>query len=174
MRFRILDPDCALLPAEGEQDITLTQDAFSSLALPATKVFITENEINFLAFPNVSDGMVIFGGGYGFDNLAAASWLHQKKLYYWGDIDTHGFCILNQLRGFFPHAISFLMDRQTLLGHRPLWGVEDRPERGSLGRLDPAESSLYDELRLNTLGDRVRLEQERIGFDFLREVLKNL
>ena len=174
VRFRILDPNIALLPAEADQDITLTQDAFSSLALPVTKVFITENEINFLAFPNVDEGMVIFGGGYGFDNLADASWLQHKELYYWGDIDTHGFCILNQLRGFFPRVTSFLMDMQTLLNHRSLWGVEDRPERGTLGRLDPAESSLYDELRLNTLGDRVRLEQERIGFDFLREVLKNL
>ncbi len=174
VRFRILDPNIALLPAEADQDITLTQDAFSSLALPVTKVFITENEINFLAFPNVDEGMVIFGGGYGFDNLADASWLQHKELYYWGDIDTHGFCILNQLRGFFPRVTSFLMDRQTLLDHRSLWGVEDRPERGTLGRLDPAESSLYDELRRNTLGDRVRLEQERIGFDFLREVLKNL
>ncbi|MEA4880080.1 MAG: DUF3322 domain-containing protein [Synergistaceae bacterium] len=174
VRFCILDPNIALLPAEADQDITLTQDAFSSLALPVTKVFITENEINFLAFPNVDEGMVIFGGGYGFDNLAYASWLQHKELYYWGDIDTHGFCILNQLRGFFPRVTSFLMDRQTLLDHRSLWGVEDRPERGTLGRLDPAESSLYDELRLNTLGDRVRLEQERIGFDFLREVLRNL
>lgn len=174
VRFRILDPNISLLPAKTDQDITLTQAAFSALTLPLSKVFITENEINFLAFPNVSDGMVIFGGGYGFDNLAAASWLHQKKLYYWGDIDTHGFCILNQLRGFFPRVTSFLMDMQTLLNHRSLWGVEDRPERGTLGRLDPAESSLYDELRRNTLGDRVRLEQERVGFDFLREALQNL
>ncbi len=174
MRFRVLDQAIRLLPTNADQDITLTQACFASLDLPASKVFITENEINFLAFPEVLDAMVIFGAGYGFDNLASATWLKQKRIYYWGDIDTHGFAILNQLRGFFPDAISFLMDRRTLLDHRPLWGVEAQPEAAHLVRLNAEESALYEQLRHNHWGDRVRLEQERIGFDFLRDVLRRL
>jgi hypothetical protein len=118
--------------------------------------------------------MVIFGAGYGFDNLAAAPRLKQKEIYYWGDIDTHGFAILNQLRGFFPHTVSFLMDRQTLLAHRLLWGVEAQPETGNHAYLNAEESALFDQLRQNHWGDRVRLEQERIGFDFLLDVLRRL
>jgi len=159
---------------EADQDVTLTQSAFASLVLPVSKVFITENEINFLAFPDISDAMVIFGAGYGFDNLAAAPWLHEKEIYYWGDIDTHGFAILNQLRGFLPHAVSFLMDQQTLLAHRALWGVETQPETGTLARLNSEESALYNQLRRNHWGERIRLEQERIGFDFLCNVLRRL
>jgi hypothetical protein len=174
VRFRVLDPDIRLLPTGADQDITLTRAAFSSLALPVAKVFITENEINFLAFPDVSEALVIFGAGYGFGNLAAAPWLQRKAIYYWGDIDTHGFAILNQLRGFFPHAVSFLMDRRTLLDHRPLWGEESKPETGNLARLNAAEGALYDRLRRNHWGDRIRLEQERIGFDFLLDVLQRL
>ncbi len=174
VRFRILDSNVRLLPAEADQDITLTQAAFASLVLPVSKVFITENEINFLAFPNVSGAMVIFGAGYGFDNLAAASWLHGKQIYYWGDIDTHGFAILNQLRGFLPHAVSFLMDEQTLLAHKALWGIEKQPETGTLSRLNSEEGALYDRLRHNHWGEGVRLEQERIGFDFLRDILRGL
>ena len=174
VRFRILDSNLRLLPVEADQDITLTQAAFASLDSPVSKVFITENEINFLAFPDVSDAMVIFGAGYGFDNLAAAPWLHEIQIYYWGDIDTHGFAILNQLRGFLPHVVSFLMDQQTLLAHRALWGVETQPETGTLTRLSSKESALYDQLRQNHWGERVRLEQERIGFDFLREVLREV
>lgn len=174
VRFRMLDSNVRLLPVAADQDITLTQAAFASLDLPVSKVFITENEINFLAFPDVSDAMVVFGAGYGFDNLAAAPWLKQKKIYYWGDIDTHGFAILNQLRGFLPHVVSFLMDQQTLLAHRALWGVEMQPETGTLTRLNSEESALYDQLRQNHWGERVRLEQERIGFDFLREGLRGL
>lgn len=174
VRFRLLDSNVRLLPVEADQDITLKQAAFASLVLPVSKVFITENEINFLAFPDVPDGMVIFGAGYGFDNLAAAPWLHEKEIYYWGDIDTHGFAILNQLRGLLPHVVSFLMDQQTLLAHRALWGVETQPETGTLTRLSPEESALYDQLRQNHWGERVRLEQERIGFDFLRDVLRGL
>nr|WP_321466155.1 Wadjet anti-phage system protein JetD domain-containing protein [uncultured Desulfobulbus sp.] len=174
VRFRMLDPHIRLLPAEIDQDITLTQAAFAALALPVSKVFITENEINFLAFPDVPEAMVIFGAGYGFDNLAAAPWLHEKAIYYWGDIDTHGFAILDQLRGVLPHVVSLLMDPQTLLAHRALWGVETQPETGTLMRLNPEEYALYDQLRQNHWGERVRLEQERIGFDFLRDVLQRL
>ncbi|RJP78591.1 MAG: hypothetical protein C4522_12505 [Desulfobacteraceae bacterium] len=174
VRFRVLDPNIRLLGVESDQDITLTQASFSSLELPVSKVFITENEINFLAFPDVPDAMVIFGAGYGFDNLAAVPWLKLKEIHYWGDIDTHGFAILNQLRGFFPHTTSFLMDRQTLLDHQPLWGVEAQPETGNLSRLNTEESILYDQLRRNHWGDRIRLEQERIGFDFLLDFLRRL
>jgi hypothetical protein len=174
VRFRVLDSNIRLLTGEVEQDITLTQAAFAALALPISKVFITENEINFLAFPEVSGAMVVFGAGYGFANLAATPWLHQKDMYYWGDIDTHGFAILNQLRGFLPHVVSLLMDQQTLLAHKALWGVEMQPETGTLTRLNFEESALYDQLRQNHWGERVRLEQERIGFDFLRRALRGV
>jgi len=174
VRFRVLDPNVRLLPVAAEQDITLTQTTFAALDPPVARVFITENEVNFLAFPEVPDALVIFGAGYGFANLAAAPWLHQKNIYYWGDIDTHGFAILNQLRGLFPHAASFLMDQQTLLAHRLLWGVEAQPETGTLARLNTEESILYDQLRQNHWGEQVRLEQERIRFDLLLDVLHEL
>ena len=151
-----------------------TQAAFASLVAPASKVFITENEINFLAFPDAPDAMVVFGAGYGFDNLTDVRWLQEKRIYYWGDIDTHGFAILNQLRRFFPSVVSFLMDQQTLISHRTLWGVETQPETRNLTRLSSEEAQLYDQLRHNHWGEHVRLEQERIGFDFVREVLRGL
>ena len=172
VRFRMLDPTVRLLPMASDQDITLTQAAFSSLAPPVTTVFITENEINFLAFPNVRDSMVIFGAGYGFANLVAAHWLQEKNILYWGDIDTHGFAILNQLRGFFPHTVSFLMDRETLLAHRQFWGSEPQPQTGDLLRLTTEEQALYDQLRQHTWGVSVRLEQEKIGFRFLAAALQ--
>ena len=174
VRFRMLDPELALLPGENEQDVTLNQAAFAHLDLPVETVFITENEINFLVFPQLPHAMVIFGAGYGFENLAAAGWLQGKKIHYWGDIDTHGFAILNQLRKFFPQAVSLLMNKQTLLAHRTLWGVEPQSETGDLSRLTDEEHTLYDELRSNSLGESVRLEQERIGFDYLVAALEKL
>ena len=171
VRFRILDLNLALLPTETDQDITVTQTTFARLEIPVDKVFITENEINFLAFPQVPQGMVIFGAGYGFENFGAVEWLRDRKIHYWGDIDTHGFAILNQLRGFFPHAASLLMDRETLMEHRTLWGFEPSPETGILTRLTDEESALYDQLRQNDLGFQIRLEQEKIGFEWLVEAL---
>jgi hypothetical protein len=59
--------------------------------LSAPRIFITENEINGLAFPDLPDGIVVFGLGYALDRLAAASWMADRAIHYWGDIDTHGF-----------------------------------------------------------------------------------
>ena len=117
IRFRMLDSTLALLPGNADQDIAVNQDAFNQLDLKVGRVFIAENEINFLAFPKLPVSMVIFGAGYGFEMLAQAKWLNQCAIHYWGDIDTHGFAILDQLRAYFPHAESFLMDRKTLKAH---------------------------------------------------------
>lgn len=167
VRFRLLDSSIQLLGSEGEQDIMVTQDIFASLDLPITKIFITENEINFLSFPAYPNAMVLFGAGYGFEQLAVATWLGARTIYYWGDIDTHGFAILNQLRHTFPNVRSMLMDEKTLLAHRSLWGIELKPTIGRLDYLTQDESILYEKLCENNLEYHVRLEQEQIGYDFL-------
>ena len=102
VRFRILDPAHVLFPGDrdpsgGGQDVTLDAATFAALDTGVSRVFVTENEINFLAFPSVEDGMVVFGAGYGFESLRRARWLSRCRLFYWGDIDTHGFAILDEL-----------------------------------------------------------------------------
>jgi hypothetical protein len=174
IRVRILDPGQSIFPSGDDQDITVTQKTFSTLDLPAKVVFITENETNFLAFPQIANGLVIFGSGYGFDVLTDACWLNERQIYYWGDIDTHGFAILNQLRNLFPHTHSLLMDRETFLSHRMYWGTEPKPENRDLLRLTDLESQLYDDLRFNSLGENLRLEQERIRFSRVENALQNL
>jgi hypothetical protein len=170
IRLRWLDPALPSLPGcQGLPDLTLDAASFAALALPVERVFVTENETNFLAFPPVPRALVVFGAGYGWDALARAAWLHRCQLRYWGDIDTHGFAILDQLRGHFPHAASFLMDRQTLLAHRAHWGEEPEPARHDLPRLTTQEAEVYDDLRFDRLRPRLRLEQERVGFGWVGE-----
>jgi hypothetical protein len=55
------------------------------------------------------------------ERLAGVDWLREKELYYWGDIDTHGFHILDLMRSRFAHAKSLMRDRETLLEHRSAW-----------------------------------------------------
>jgi hypothetical protein len=165
VRLRFLDPRHPAWVPATDADYTLSAPAFVQLDPPVRRVFITENEINFLAFPPLADSLVIFGAGYGFDALAQAAWLHQRTLHYWGDIDTHGFAILDQLRGHFPHALSFLMDRDTLLAHQTQWVAEPQPTQRDLPLLGADERRLYDDLRWRRLRDEpLRLEQERIGY----------
>ncbi|MEQ1668812.1 MAG: DUF2220 domain-containing protein, partial [Sulfuriferula sp.] len=167
IRLRVLDPDYALLPNRLAQDITLDAASFSQLNPQVTRVFITENEINFLAFPQVKGGMVIFGAGYGFDMLRGADWLNRCQIFYWGDIDTHGFAILNQLRAQFGHVQSLLMDRATLLAFASLWGEEASQTLPDLPGLNAAESALYNDLRDNRIRKNLRLEQERIAYGWV-------
>ncbi|MCX8521964.1 MAG: DUF3322 domain-containing protein [Rhodoferax sp.] len=172
IRFRLLDPAIRLVPGVPCPDMALDAESFRRLEPAVRRVFITENETNFLAFPQVADALVIFGAGYGWDALARCQWLQQCALYYWGDMDTHGFGILNQLRGHFAQVASFLMDRATLDAHAAVWGVEDKkPLRVDLPRLTAAESALYDDLRNNRIRPALRLEQEHIGFHCLAEGL---
>jgi hypothetical protein len=181
VRFRLLDKNFNL---HGFSDLTVPAPEFARLGfldkdlsvkdLPVKQVFITENDVNGLAFPDVANSLVIFGLGYGLERLAAVEWLRGKTLYYWGDIDTHGFVMLNRLRSAWPHVQSFLMDRETLMAHRVLWVKEDAPSNEALNRLTPSEQAVYDDLRYNQLGEQVRLEQERISFGWLKKTLQTL
>jgi flagellar motility protein MotE (MotC chaperone) len=174
IRFRLLDPRHALIATGTDQDFAVTRNIFDRLDPDASQVFITENEINFLAFPPITDSLVIFGAGYGFDMLADAAWLHNRTIFYWGDIDTHGFAILDQLRALFPHVRSFLMDRETLSAHHQQWIAEPQPTLRDLPRLNDDERALFDDLRDNRLGTQVRLEQEKIAFGWIEETLIQL
>ena len=174
IRLRALDPSHAPLPACGNADITLDAESVARLVPTVSRVFITENEINYLAFPQVRDSLLIFGAGYGFEVLAQAAWLTHCQVFYWGDIDTHGFSILDQLRTYVPHARSLLMDRATLLAFQAQWGVEDKQTIRNLPRLDEEERALYDDLKDNRINPNLRLEQERIGFGWLETALAEL
>lgn len=173
VRFRILDLKFAYLGVGT--DISMPASQFNSLKIPCSKIFFTENKVNLLCFPDVMDSIVVFGGGYGVSSIKDAAWLQERELIYWGDIDTHGFSILSQLRGYFPHVHSLLMDIDTLTAFKALWVEEDESKRcvHELSNLTDDEWQLYSDLRDNVLGDRVRLEQERIAYGFLQGKLYN-
>jgi hypothetical protein len=174
IRFRVLDPRIALLPGPRLPDVTLDAESFARLAAPIRHVFVTENETNFLALPPAPDAIVVFGAGYGWDALAGAAWLAGCRIHYWGDIDTHGFAILDRLRAHLAHVQSFLMDRATLMAHAPLWGEEPDQVTRELPRLTAAERALYDELRDNRIRRGLRLEQERVGFAWVTAALAQM
>ena len=164
IRFRILDPSLCL--QSGLDDLSIPVSQFCHHSIACERVIITENKINGLTFPPCPNTIILFGLGYGIRQLRAAAWLKKKSIWYWGDIDTHGFAILSALRGLFPHTRSFLMDQATLLGNKSLWGKEAEHQHcnNDLSHLSPAEAELYDKLRNNSYGSNVRLEQERISF----------
>jgi len=168
IRFRPLDERITVVPGTVMADVTLDAESFACMQIPVRRVFVTENETNFLAMPATADSLAIFGAGYGWDALAQARWLSGCELHYWGDIDTHGFAILDALRARFPHARSLLMDRETLFAHDMHWTDEPDPVHHDLPRLNDAERALYDDLRHDRIAPRLRLEQERVGYEWVR------
>ncbi|MBL0711937.1 MAG: hypothetical protein JJV99_13140 [Colwellia sp.] len=184
VRFRLLDPQ---LTHEflGMNDISLPIEQFQRLDLLIgssfidssfiNKVFITENKVNGLAFPKVNNAIVIFGLGYGIQTLKQVNWLNHCQLHYWGDIDTHGFAILSQLRSYFPKVKSLLMDEATLLACKNVWGQEPAHKSHKaelLANLNNMEQTLYNNLKQNTWQPYLRLEQEQIPFALLEQALK--
>lgn len=165
IRFRLLDSEAPVT----DMSVPLSQFVDPGVS----RVFITENKINGLAFPPVKDAIVIFGLGYGVRSLFSVSWLEKKQISYWGDIDTHGFSMLSQLRGRFRQTRSLLMDQATLETHQSLCVEEPESKRflADLANLKDSEQALFDALRKNKPGQNLRLEQELIAFSCLRDAL---
>jgi len=183
IRFRILDPQLSVLP-NVQGDISLTAADFNALQHQADffqrldHIFITENEINFLTFPAYKNALVIFGAGYGFSAFEHVTWLSKMNIFYWGDIDTDGFAILNQLRHKLPQVHSLLMDEDALLAHQAFWGSDDKAGNKTkpqeLLHLTTDEQNLYQALLSHRYQQSLRLEQERVQFSYLNKVLQGL
>lgn len=69
---------------------------------------------------------------------------------------------------------SLLINRETLLVHRSFWGREEAPYRAGLSRLHQDEQALFDDLITDRLGEKVRLEQERVSYVFLEKTLRTI
>jgi hypothetical protein len=158
------------LPAALSEATFRVQELAAVPAVVGTAVVI-ENETTYLTVPIPQHGVVMWGKGFDVSRVGALPWLREADVHYWGDLDTHGFAILSQLRGRLPQTTSFLMDRETLLAHRERWGREPTPTAARLDRLTDSEASLYADLVSDRMGDAVRLEQERIDWAWAEERL---
>lgn len=170
VRFRLLDPALAFLG--GATDLVLRVDDFARLPLDVDTVFVVENEITFLSLPQLPRTVAVSGAGFG-SHTRVPEWVIRAQLLYWGDIDSHGFAVLDQLRAAHPQVESLLMDRETLLAHSELWVQDPKPTRAALPRLTVEESELYTSLTSGVLGRpewaAVRLEQEYVRWDWVTE-----
>jgi len=163
VRFRILDEVICQQQFGGIDDISIPISKFQNIALPIHTVYIVENKMNMLTFPAQSNGIVVFGKGFGVDIMKNVEWLKTKKIYYWGDLDAHGFQILSEIRTHFEQVESFLMDRHTFdLFYEGDKGTETNVEKDLC--LTSEESEMFKYLKENNL----RLEQEKIPHEYVR------
>jgi hypothetical protein len=172
IRMRLLDPEIRSRFG-GLGDISAPWEEVANLDIKPSHVFIIENLQTGLSFEDLSGSVAIMALGYGVDVLGRIPWLHHTQCIYWGDIDTHGFAILNRARTHLPSLESTLMDKQTLFAHRDLWVQEKEQSASSeLPLLTNEEQEIFLSLKNNVWGQQIRLEQERICWDVAWEVIK--
>lgn len=164
IRLRILDNNLRQRVG-GLDDISAPMEQLAELDLPVANVFVVENLQTGLAFDVLPGSVVIMQLGYGVDVLGRLPWVTNAHCIYWGDLDTHGFAILNRARGYLPELKSVLMDEETLRSHQDLW-VEEKDQHGAetLSLLTDPEQAVYRAIKCNAWGQNVRLEQERIAW----------
>lgn len=162
IRVRALDG--ALRLAGQQPDFGLPLSAFDTYlqtikANNGPTVFICENLLNFLTLPPQPNALVIWsGGGFNIDCLVNVPTLQQLPIRYWGDLDAHGFQILNQCRGYFPNTQSLLMDQPTFDHHAHLITPGEPTPATDLPHLTDEERPLFFLLKQNNW----RIEQERL------------
>lgn len=161
----------ALETAAPLSEIAVRATELGSLRLAARSALVIENEITYLSAPVPVDGVVLWGKGFAVDLVGRLPWLADANVHYWGDLDTHGFAILDRLRARLPRTRSVLMDHETLLAHRDRWGSDSHSTAASLTRLTTAERDVYSGLVSDVWGERVQLEQERIDWTWATDRL---
>lgn len=142
-------------------------------------VLIAENKDSALFFPELARTITIEGDGNAVTRLAHVPWIKAcPNVVYWGDIDAHGFHILDRLRASGINAQTMLMDRITL--ERFAMFASSTYADGSplpqtfpppTPHLSPLERALLEQITdPDTDGPR-RLEQERIPLQMAHDAL---
>src|SRR5699024_11826752 len=109
----------AIVPdRSGLDDITAPISQLSGLPVSPRLVFVFENLETVLAMPAWPTAVAVHGSGYAVDAVARLAWIEGARVIYWGDLDSHGFAILNRLRAHLPDVESALMDEATLLDRK--------------------------------------------------------
>ncbi len=169
IRIRFLDKH---LEIGNLSDLRLPLGDFEKLSLQCCNVLLTENKMNFLALPELPSTIAIWsGGGFMISHLKNTNWLKNKNIFYWGDLDAHGFLMLHQMRSYFQQTNSIMMDRETFelfKGEGMVGGEKINAE--NLNTLTTAEAEMFNFLKANNL----RLEQEKIRQEYVDDFFKEL
>ncbi len=113
-----------------------------------------------------SNLLVILGAGNNLSWLANNVW-QQKRLFYWGDIDSWGLAILSQARAWQPHITAIMMDKATLEQHKQ----HSVSEHNNYPYLPNHLTAEERELFLHLSSQQQRLEQEYVAVDWVAEKL---
>lgn len=167
IRFRALDVSVIKRLQMTDERMGLPLDRFRALPASGLRIIITENLMNLECLPHATNALGVWGQGNAAELLNRVDWLSQCEVYYWGDIDEHGYHILARLRKNYPNIRSVMMDIDTLNHFRQLTG--DGQKAGAApSNLVAEEKAAFDEI----VQTNRRLEQEKIPLAFSEKVIE--
>ena len=146
--------------------LLLTPEALKTFFLAVERIFIIENETVFLTFPLKEKELCLYAGGYGILSCSQSRLLAESDLVYFGDLDEHGFAILDKFRSLYPHTQSFCMDLQTLNDHKN-YCIQGKAYTSSYKHLTQDEWETL--LSLQEADATYLLEQERISVSYIQK-----
>jgi hypothetical protein len=158
----------ALLPFSQQR---VRARELAATPLPATHILIVENERCHHQLPPLANTIVILGSGLNLEWMNAP-WLNDKRIAYWGDLDTWGLVMLASARRRQPHLVPLLMTREifdalsSTLSVRESRPAPQQPPEG----LSAPEQDLYRHLLKLEKG---RIEQEFLPRDRVVAALEN-
>ncbi len=174
LRMRLLCPQLRQ-QLGGLCDIEAPLHEVAALPIAPARALIVENLETGLALPDIEGCLALMKLGHAVGLIERLPWLHapaSPRVVYWGDIDSHGFAILNRARTALPRLESVLMDEATLLGWRHLCTQERQPHPAtSLPELTAAERAVFEGLAQGRWGHGLRLEQERLPWPQAQEMV---
>lgn len=151
----------------GLRDIEAPIEELALLPISPSTLVLVENRDTGVALPDCPGTVALVKLGNAVTVIEQLPWIRNRRGVYWGDIDTHGFFILNQARRIVSDLRSVMMDEATLLDHRNLWSDETQQSADvNLECLTANEATVYRGLREGTWGHLIRLEQERIPWSY--------
>lgn len=151
----VIDLDGSLLPYEK---LRVRSSELFDKPLPGTRLLIVENETCQHLLPRSPSTIAVLGTGF---ELAwtTATWVREKRVAYWGDLDTWGLQLLAQARSSIPELTALMMTREVYEQYPDRSVPEPIPASDIPTHLSDSEKSLFEHLRQSTRG---RLEQEFI------------
>ncbi|EAA1976006.1 hypothetical protein G3601_002933 [Salmonella enterica] len=149
----------------------VTTTELAATTLPVSRVLVIENEQCLHQLPALSDTIAILGCGLDVQWLSS-SVLDEKRVAYWGDMDSWGLLMLARARLCRPTLDVLLMNRELFEQYASHSAVTEPVKAQEVipDGLLPEEADFYCYLTSLSCG---RLEQEFLPVDVVRVGLEN-
>ena len=181
VHFTYVDPDYRA--TGGRHHDAWTEHDAHTPAYSPKNVVIVENRDCRLHFLPMHDTIVVEGEGKAAGTLVKVDWIREAdRIFYWGDLDSDGFAILNRLRAELEsrgtELESVLMDSMAWASYLHLGvnhdkeGIPLKPCSTPLPHLNGGEADCYAILASQGEKRIRRIEQERIPLGDARTELR--